>query len=256
MIAICPLSIVPVRKEPSDRSEMTTQLLLGDLAEVLSEQGSWREIRVLDDNYTGWVDAKQVEVLSDDDALLLSSSTFVLSAETMHTATCSKGGYLNVVIGSRLPHYHEKEFSMNDCLFLFAGKVTTPTRPTSAGIVDCAKQYLHAPYLWGGKSPFGIDCSGFTQMVYKMNGISLPRDAWQQALTGEPVELHELSHAGDLAFFTNDQGKVVHVGLMLDEDRIIHASGQVRIDTLDKEGIIRASDGVRTHRLSSKRRYF
>jgi len=256
MIAICPLSLVPVRKEPSDRSEMTTQLIFGDLVELVTAQGNWQEIRILDDGYTGWVDKKQLEILTDEEALLLNSSPFVLSTEAIHTATCSKGGYLNLVAGSRLPYYQEKEFTISNCLFLFAGKVCIPSRPTSSNIVSCAMSYLHAPYLWGGKSPLGIDCSGFTQMVYKLNGISLPRDAWQQALIGEPVATNEPTRTGDLAFFVNDQQKVVHVGLLLDDQRIIHASGKVRIDTLDHQGILNVDTNQYSHQLFSIRRFF
>lgn len=256
MIAICHLSVVPVRKDPSDRSEMTTQLLFGDLVEIKGEQGNWREIRILDDGYTGWVDKKQLEVLTDEEALILSSSPYVLSTESVHTATCSKGGYLHLVAGSRLPYYRDKEFTVSDCLFLFAGNTIIPSRPTPAAVHQHAMMYLHSPYLWGGKSPFGIDCSGFTQMVFKLNGVSLPRDAWQQALTGEPLEKNEERRTGDLAFFVNDQQKVVHVGLMLDDLRIIHASGKVRIDTLDQQGIVNGDTKQYSHQLFSVRRYF
>mgnify|MGYP003978580471 FL=1 len=116
-------------------------------------------------------------------------------------------------------------------------------------ITENAMMYLNSPYLWGGRTPFGIDCSGFTQMVYRLQGIDLPRDAYQQAEVGTTLSFVEESEAGDLAFFDNAEGKVIHVGIILDNNHIIHASGKVRIDRIDQQGIFNKEEGKHTHKL-------
>ncbi|RYG37708.1 MAG: NlpC/P60 family protein, partial [Chitinophagaceae bacterium] len=120
---------------------------------------------------------------------------------------------------------------------------------TKSNLIPTAFLYLNSPYLWGGKTPFGIDCSGLTQMVYKLNGYALPRDASQQALVGEPLSFIEESESGDLAFFDNDEGRIIHVGLIMEDNYIIHASGRVRIDRLDHLGIYNAEVNRHTHKL-------
>jgi gamma-D-glutamyl-L-lysine dipeptidyl-peptidase len=108
---------------------------------------------------------------------------------------------------------------------------------------------LNSPYLWGGKTPFGIDCSGFTQMAYKLAGIKLRRDAWQQAEQGHTINLLEETEPGDLAFFDNDEGNIVHVGIILRDHKIIHAAGKVRIDSIDHYGINNKELKKYTHKL-------
>ena len=116
-------------------------------------------------------------------------------------------------------------------------------------LIEDAYMYLNAPYLWGGKGPFGIDCSGFVQVVFRLNGILLPRDAYQQADIGDTLSFVEEGQAGDLAFFDNENGKITHVGILNDAQHIIHASGKVRIDRIDHQGIFHEENGTYTHRL-------
>jgi cell wall-associated NlpC family hydrolase len=256
MIAVCPLSVVPVRKEPSDRSEMVTQLLFGDMAEVVGEEGAWRKIIVSDDGYEGWVDYKQLMPITDEEALSMNNGPDVYCDDVTCDYIHADGTLRLIVIGSRLPAFRDGHFILGPSVNRFNGNTVSPSKPVVEGILRQSMKYLNAPYLWGGKSPFGIDCSGFTQMVFRMNGIALPRDAWQQALKGLALEKEEPLQPGDLAFFCNQEGKVVHVGIVLPEGKIIHASGRVRIDRLDAEGIVRQDDGTRTHTICGVRRFF
>jgi cell wall-associated NlpC family hydrolase len=114
--------------------------------------------------------------------------------------------------------------------------------------MDCALEFLNVPYLWGGKSVFGIDCSGFVQLVFRLYDLNLPRDAYQQAEIGELIDSKE-ARQGDLAYFTNEKGKIIHVGIVLDNETIIHASGRVRIDQLTKSGIYNSDYCKETHKL-------
>jgi len=116
-------------------------------------------------------------------------------------------------------------------------------------VIDNAMMYLNSPYLWGGRTPFGIDCSGFSQMVYRLNGVDLPRDAHEQAEVGTTLSFVEESESGDLAFFDNNEGKIIHVGIILDSNSIIHASGKVRVDKIDQQGIFNQNSGIHTHKL-------
>jgi cell wall-associated NlpC family hydrolase len=256
MLAICHLSIVPVRKESSHRSEQVTQLLFGDLVEITDSSDNWQHVRILDDNYSGWIDSRQVQPLKDEVALLVNSSPTLLAADVVGTLQSALRPLTQIVLGSKLPLSSLQTGPMLWGALHYNGSTVHPHRPDQKQIEHFARLYLGAPYLWGGKSPFGIDCSGFTQMVYKLNGVSLPRDAWQQALVGHEVTEHEKMVMGDLAFFSNTEGKVVHVGILLDENNIIHASGQVRIDRLEKRQIIHAESGQASHHLCCVKRLF
>jgi hypothetical protein len=246
MFGICNLAIVPVRSEPSDRSEIVTQLLFGEHIEILERQNQWARIKIQFDDYEGWVDSKQYQVISEANYNQLSKEAIILNADLIDYITAPDNLLLPIPLGASLTFLNNSEINISN--FDFEGTKTSGIKPKSA-LINTAFMYLNAPYLWGGKTPFGIDCSGFTQMVYKLNGYKIHRDASQQALDGEPLSFIEESEAGDLAFFDNDEGNIIHVGIIMDNNYIIHASGKVRIDRLDHLGIYNPELNKHTHKL-------
>jgi cell wall-associated NlpC family hydrolase len=252
MHAISNLSIVPVRKEPSDRSEMVTQILFGETFEVMESEGSWSKIRIDYDRYTGWVDTKQITKLDDEEAQKLNDTPLSVSLDLFQLVINGKD-FIPVVLGSSLPFYYGKKFFMGEKEYVFDGNVKTISGPDVSTIAENAFMYMNAPYLWGGRSPLGLDCSGFTQMVFKLSGIKLLRDAIDQSGQGKKVSIEDAKE-GDLAFFKNADQKIVHVGIVLNNNRIIHSSGKVRIDKLDEEGIFNEETGKHSHSLAVVRR--
>jgi len=246
MFGICNLAIVPVRSEPSDRSEIVTQLLFGEHIEILERQNQWSRIKIQFDDYEGWVDSKQYQVISEANYNQLSNEAIILNADLIDYITSPDNLLLPIPLGASLSFLNNNEINTSN--FDFEGTRTSGIKPKSA-LINTAFMYLNAPYLWGGKTPFGIDCSGFTQMVYKLNGYKIHRDASQQALEGEPLSFIEESEAGDLAFFDNEEGNIIHVGIIMDNNYIIHASGKVRIDRLDHLGIYNPELNKHTHKL-------
>jgi cell wall-associated NlpC family hydrolase len=246
MFGICNLAIVPVRSEPSDRSEIVTQLLFGEHIEILERQNQWAKIKIQFDDYVGWVDSKQYQPISEANYNQLSNESIILNADLIDYITAPNNLLLPIPLGASLSFLNNSEINTSN--FDFEGTKTSGIKPKSA-LINTAFMYLNAPYLWGGKTPFGIDCSGFTQMVYKLNGYKIHRDASQQALEGEPLSFIEESEVGDLAFFDNEEGKIIHVGIIMDNNYIIHASGKVRIDRLDHLGIYNAELNKHTHNL-------
>ncbi|MEZ0129282.1 NlpC/P60 family protein [Flavobacterium sp. LBUM151] len=246
MFGICNLAIVPVRSEPSDRSEIVTQLLFGEHIEILERKNQWARIKIQFDDYEGWVDSKQYQVISEANYNLLSKEAIILNADLIDYISAPDNLLLPIPLGASLSFLNNSEINTSN--FDFEGTKTSGIKPKSA-LINTAFMYLNAPYLWGGKTPFGIDCSGFTQMVYKLNGYKIHRDASQQALEGEPLSFIEESEAGDLAFFDNEEGNIIHVGIIMDNNYIIHGSGKVRIDRLDHLGIYNAELNKHTHNL-------
>ena len=238
---ICNLSIVPLRIEASDKSELVSQILYGEWFKVLEQRKSWSKIRLAYDKYEGWIDNKQYLEINADEYKGLDAETPKLSNDLVEFVQDHKQQLYPIPIGASLNALHVLKHT-------FDGS-STNSKNDKAKLIPTAFLYLNSPYLWGGKTPFGIDCSGFTQMVYKLNGHKLLRDASQQATQGEALSFIEESEPGDLAFFDNAEGHIIHVGLIMEDNYVIHAHGKVRIDRLDHSGIYNVDKKMHTHRL-------
>lgn len=253
MYGICNLSIVPCRKEPSDKSEMVTQLLFGDSFTILEEQERWCYIKIAYDDYECWIDKKQFLPIGQHTFEILNSTENYYINELVQIIRDNKTSiFFPVVMASILPNLDNNECVVENQSYTYEGANIIGHLSTDNWrdrILETALMYLNAPYLWGGKTPFGIDCSGFTQMVYKLNGIKLFRDAYQQAAQGETLSFVEEAEPGDLAFFDNDEGKIIHVGIVMDGNKIIHAAGKVRIDGFDHQGVFNNDKKEYSHRL-------
>lgn len=227
---ICIVTVAPVRAENSDKAEIVTEILFGESADILEVNKNWTKIKMHYDGYEGWVDTKQIRPVTDEE---LANRKVTLITEDFSSVLMNDGKTL-LSMGSEVE---------------FPAVASRRSHDTRESIALTAKEFLNVPYLWGGKSFFAVDCSGFTQLVYKVHHVKLPRDASQQAEVGETLSFVEESQPGDLAFFENADGKIIHVGIMLDNQRIIHASGKVRIDTLDSTGIFNKELNQHTHKL-------
>ena len=225
---ICTVSVAAIRAEQSHQSEMTSQLLYGETVDILEKAGKFFKIKMHFDAYEGWIDAQQISEISAD-YFLDRKPELVLNTIQMYNTSA---GAILLSMGSEVNSLKAGSEFLN---------VET--------ISDTAKQFLNVPYLWSGRSFFGIDCSGFVQLVYKVHGISLPREAQQQSELGDVLSFLEEIKPGDLAFFENEEGKISHVGMMLNNQEIIHAYGKVRIDQLDSTGIYNETLRKHTHKL-------
>lgn len=221
----CVVACIPMYKESNHRSEMTNQLLFNEIGHVIEEYNDeWILVKSSLDKYEGWILKSQVKFISHKDYMKIQRFTAV---KRTHDFLTPFGTFIE---GNTPP-------------------VTNPKK-----LVDKAFTFLNAPYLWGGKTIFGIDCSGFSQIIYRLAGYNLPRDAYQQEEYGEIVSYgsHKI---GDAVFFENEDGKITHVGILVNEDLIIHASGTVRLDTFTEKGIWNSELNKQTHKLKSIKRF-
>ena len=246
MFGICELANIPLRFEANDRSEIVSQVLFGECFEIQETTKNWLRIKLHYDNYEGWIDTKQARIISENNFFKITKAPVVLNNDLVEYISTKENMLIPIPLGSSLSFLDFPEININN--YLFEGFESKGIHPKSR-LIETAYLYLNAPYLWGGKTPFGIDCSGFTQMVYKLNGYSILRDASQQATLGEALSFIEESEPGDLAFFDNEEGKIIHVGIIMNDNYIIHASGKVRVDRLDHLGIFNAETNRHTHKL-------
>lgn len=252
--AICFLSVIPIRANASHSSEMVSQILFGEVFRILEKKGEWLFIETEYDSYTGWIDEKQALII---DANQTERSGFV----TLDVTTMAlKGEHKQVFYlptGSCLPFYDEGKCRIGDDSYqIISNNVLVPNpEDFIADVAEIAKHFLNVPYLWGGRTHFGIDCSGFSQIVFKILGIKIKRDASQQAEQGTLVDFLSEAKTGDLAFFDNEEGRITHVGIMLNNSQIIHASGRVKIDRIDNQGIFSTDLKKYSHKLRIIKRF-
>jgi gamma-D-glutamyl-L-lysine dipeptidyl-peptidase len=252
MIGLCILSMIPVRSQPSHKSEMVNQLLFGDIYDILKTNDNWQQVRSTFDGYEGWIDSEQSHIISKEEAAFLTKQKVYYSSGPVDTILCMDTHVdFQLSIGSIL--YGNSIFEVGGRRFKFEGALHEPQQlPQANDFILSALKCVNSPYLWGGKTIMGFDCSGFVQTIFRMNGKQLPRDASQQILCGNSINFSEVIE-GDLAFFGKD-GKTTHVGIINSNMSIIHCSGKVRIDELTEEGILHCEKKTITHNLTEIRR--
>lgn len=267
MFAINHCTVTPVRQEPSEGSEQLTQLLFGEVCEVLDRLPRWTKIRSTLDGQEGWVDFKMLTSASNLSLLTYHLPTTVVAVPVAIATEMETGDELMLTLGTRLPNYTHGTFEVLGKQYLIDPTEVRGERLEVKGdeairredVCAIAQTLLNAPYLWGGKNAMGMDCSGFTQVVYAAMGVNLLRNAREQITQGEVVPSLAEAQPGDLAFFDHADRdpkatNISHVGLLLDKERIIHCSGCVHIDTIDEQGI-HLADGELTHHLVAIKRY-
>lgn len=245
---ICNLSIIPLRVEPADRSELISQLLFGEHFKILETQKKWCKIRLAFDKHEGWIAYNQYEEIDKNTYQLIDKGSPTFAGELIDFATDETQNFSLITLGSNLPLFENNNFSINGTKYRYEGEVYNQQLEKEF-ITKIAYKFLNSPYLWGGKTSFGIDSSGFTQLVYKLCGFKLFREASQQAGQGEALSFIEESEPGDLAFFDDQEGEICHVGIILKDHYIIHAYGKVRIDRIDHSGIFNTDIKKHTHKL-------
>lgn len=252
--AVCSVPVSALRKEPQHNVEMISQQLFGECSTILESLPGWAKIRCRYDNYEGWCQASHLQEIDEDQ---FSSTNKKLAAEWINEICYNKEKML-IPFGSSLSTFKKNKASWQNNVVQYDGDTYNPVKGkvNRKNIKWVTGKYLNTAYLWGGKSVYGIDCSGFTQSVYKFLNIYLPRDSWQQAESGETINSLSDTKCGDLCFFDNEEGRITHVGILINDHKIIHSSGKVRVDEIDEGGIINSDTKMRTHKLKVIKRYF
>ena len=230
-----------MRAEPKDTSELVSQVIYGESFKIIEQRANWSLIKLSFDNYKGWIDNKQLVEISETVYGSTISEANIYSSDLIEFIQINNKGLLTIPFGSNLNSIKLFDHS-------FDGNTTKTIQPKE-NLVKTSLLFINSPYLWGGRTPFGIDCSGFTQIIYKINGYKIDRDAKDQVNLGVSLSFIEESEPGDLAFFDNKEGDIVHVGIIMEDNHIIHAHGQVRVDRLDQTGIYNVDTKKHTHKL-------
>jgi hypothetical protein len=253
--AVCCVAVAPVRAEPDHKSEMISQLLFGECCIItFVVKDGWIKIVSKLDAYSGWCSLAHFQEIDDTQYY---TEERMLTADWVNEVDYN-GHMMWLPLGCSLTAMQNGNMFWRKNTVHYTGNIWDPAtaKHNAKTVKQLAFKFLNTTYLWGGKSIFGIDCSGFTQSVYKFLNIQLFRDAQQQATQGELVSFLQEAQCGDLAFFDNEEGSIVHVGLLLNQREIIHASGKVKIDKIDNEGIVEPDTGNRTQRLRIIKRFF
>lgn len=259
MVVLSLHSVVPVRAEAREGAEQNTQMLFGELAEVLEEQARWTRIRLDSDGQEGWVDAKMIAPIGGKDltAYKKAYKTAAMVKFPMTYAVSENNGQtIPLTAGTSLPNYKDGRFEVLGVGFRIDPHMVSIQPPVISlqTLLETTRFFINTPYLWGGKNALGMDCSGFTQVVMSLFGKKLLRNASEQATQGRAIKERQKAQAGDLVFFDHEDGKISHVGIVIDPDRVIHCSGRVKVEKLDDTGIFNAETGEYSHHLTQIRR--
>ena len=260
MVALSLHSVVPVRTEPREGAEQSTQMIFGELCTVLEQKPRWDRVKLNLDEQEGWVDEKMITPMSDDENRSYSealSSAATVVFPMAYAVSENNGQTIPLTAGTRLTHYKDGRFEVLEVGFRIDPSLVRvqPYKMNQENLLQAVRFFLNIPYLWGGKNAMGMDCSGFTQTVMALFGKHLLRNASEQATQGEAVASLKEAQAGDLVFFDHEDGKISHVGIVIDPERVIHCSGRVKVEKLDETGIFSAEKGEYTHHLVAIRRY-
>lgn len=249
-IFICENVFVPLRSGPSHKSEMLSQVLFGEKYLIVDHIGHWYKIETLFDNYAGWIDTDHIQNSKGKE----NTTGHVLNRSLL----CYKNDNTKLVLeaGCEIyePDFEKRTFSAGENTYSATSEFSPLYLGVNGSMSDTAMKFINSPYIWGGRIPSGIDCSGFVQLVYKIQGINIPRDSWQQAEGGKSISFVEETLPGDLVLFDDERGKITHVGMILAQGLVIHASGRVRIDTIDHQGIYKKEINGYSHKLRTIRR--
>jgi len=249
------LSIVPVRREPADFHEQVNQILFGELFEILETNAKWVLVKTNHDDYQGWIDKKQYIPLNEEQYQEYFSKSKGLVRSPLSQITSSLGISSFIPMGSYIPGLINHHFDLGKDSYYLKDEILESPKFDIGLLHEAIHVFLNAPYQWGGRSVMGVDCSGFTQVLFRLMGVLLPRDASQQVQKGDSISFLEESQFGDLAFFGEEEGRITHVGVLMGSNRIAHSSGKVRLDWVDHQGIFNRDMGVYTHQLRAIRRF-
>ena len=254
-IGLCNLSIIPLRAANTHRSEMVSQVLFAEQFEILQEEKEWVYIRMFDIDYEGWLQRGQFVCLPENNFIATSEDN-CLVVDIVGATAFSGDGKVDLIAGTKIPEQLLQQ-QYAGFPYQIEGHLRSPnTTDFETEFPKLIDYYHNSPYLWGGRSHVGIDCSGLSQSIYMHFGIQLPRDAYQQAEKGKAVDFLSEIKSGDLAFFDNEEGRITHVGIMVDAETIFHASAKVRIDKMDSEGIFNKEQNRYTHKLRIVKRFW